>query len=433
VNKIIELNIQKLEKAFKEDRVGSLIEELAQIGKDEAGGITRLAFTAEDLEGRTRLLSTLKAEFNLQVRIDELGNIFARRKGNYPDWPVIMTGSHLDSVRNGGKFDGPAGVVSSLEAFRVLDILNYNTNHPFELCILSSEEPNTFGISTFGSRGLVGALEKEALRLLRDNEGTEFQSALSFIGGDLDRIEKAVRRPGEINAFVELHIEQMPYLEQNRKDIGVVQGVTGIFRQSIIIDGVASHCGTTPMTSRKDALCAAAEMILALEKAAKSEDDQAVATIGNATIYPNSINIVPQQVKMDAEVRSFYPERILSIKNKIIDAIENIRKTRGVSIHSHVTYDSPPVEFSHVIIESIQKAADQLGLNSMKQISMAGHDAAHISRIADSGMIFIPSQNGLSHCPEEQTDIKDIVKGSKCLLLTLLILDSLKNGEKRCS
>lgn len=429
----MELDVPQLEKAFDKNRFESLIEGFAQIGKDEAGGITRLAFSQEDLEARKKLLEILKSEFKLQVRIDELGNIFARRTGNCPGWPVIMTGSHLDSVRNGGKFDGPAGVVSSLEAFRALDVLEHTTKHPFELCILSSEEPNTFGISTFGSRGLVGALEKEALRQLRDEKNTEFQRALSVIGGDLDGIENAVRCPGEINAFVELHIEQMPYLEQNRKDIGVVQGVTGIFRQAITIDGLASHCGTTPMTSRKDALCAAAEMILALEKAAKSEDEQAVATIGHAAIYPNSINIVPQQVKMDAEIRSFHPERILRIQSKIMDTLESIRSTRGVSIHSQVTYDSPPVEFSPAVIESIQKAAEQLGLNSMKQVSMAGHDAVHISRIADSGMIFIPSQKGLSHCPEEQTDIEDIVKGSKCLLLTLFILDSLKKGETRCA
>jgi N-carbamoyl-L-amino-acid hydrolase len=429
----MEFTAKDLEQAFDKERLEHLIEEFARIGKDETGGITRLAFSQEDLEARKRFLEILNTEFKFKVRIDQLGNIFARREGNRPSWPVIMTGSHLDTVRNGGKFDGPAGVISSLEAFRALDLLEKTTEHPLELCILSSEEPNTFGISTFGSRGLVGALEKDALRLLRDEKNNELHSALSFIGGDLDHIEDAVRSPDEIDYFVELHIEQMPYLEQMRKDIGIVQGVTGIYRQAIAIEGIASHCGTTPMADRKDALCAAAEILLALENAAKSEGQRAVATVGHASIYPNSINIVPKLVKMDTEIRSFHPKCIQRIKKKLADTIESIEKARGVCVESQVTYDSPPVSFSPMIINSIRKAADTLGLASMDQISMAGHDAAHVSRIADSGMIFIPSKKGLSHCPEEQTDIEDIVKGAKCLFMTLLILDSMKKGESKCS
>jgi hydantoinase/carbamoylase family amidase len=404
----------------------SLIEKFARIGKDATGGVTRLAFSPEDRSAREEFLRILATEFALHVRSDSLGNIFARREGKRPDLAVIMTGSHLDSVRNGGKFDGPAGVFSSLEAFRALDLLNIETEHPFELCILSSEEPNTFGISTFGSRGMVGVLQKESLRSLRDEQGQTFRSALAGIGGDLERIEDAVRQPNEIEYFVELHIEQMPYLEQKRKDIGIVEGVTGIYREAVTVNGTASHCGTTPMDARQDALCAAAEILLALESAAVAEGRDAVATVGHVNVFPNSINIVPQRVMLDAEIRSYHPECIERIKHKMQNAIAECEKSRGLHVERQVTYDSPPTHFSPTVIRSIRKAAGLLGLRSMEQVSMAGHDAAHVSRIADSGMIFIPCKKGRSHCPEEQTAIENIVKGSQCLLMTLLLLDKIR-------
>jgi N-carbamoyl-L-amino-acid hydrolase len=337
-----------------------------------------------------------------------------------------MTGSHLDSVRNGGKFDGPAGVFSSLEAFRALDKLDVETEHPFELVVLSSEEPNIFGISTFGSRGLVGLLKKKHLEPLKDDQGKNFRSALEFIGGDLDRIEEAIRKPGEIEYFVELHIEQMPYLDREKKDIGVVGGITGIYREAISVHGVASHCGTTPMDGRRDALCAASKIIIAIEAAARAENGHAVATVGHMTIFPNSINITPKKVVLDAEIRSFFPDRIQRILGKIGEAVSAVKNERNVQVDRRVTYDSPPTNFSSNVIKVIKEAADSLGYKTKDLISMAGHDASHMNRIAATGMIFIPSRKGLSHCPQEYTEIGSIIKGSRCLLKTLLKLDQIK-------
>ena len=412
-----------LKNCFNLDRMETLIDSFAEIGRDSTGGVTRLAFSDEDRDARAAFVRILDSDFNMKIRTDPIGNIFARREGRHPDWPVIMTGSHLDSVRNGGKYDGPAGVFSSLEAFRALDLLGIETEHPFELCVLTSEEPNTFGISTFGSRGLVGTLKKADVESLCDDNGKLLPSALNNIGGDLERMSEAVRGKDEIKYFVELHIEQLPHLEQEKKEIGIVDGVTGIYREAVTVTGVASHCGTTPMTGRKDALCAASEIILGLEEAAREEDDQAVGTVGHMTVFPNSINITPEKVVLDLEIRSFYLERISRIIDKVASRIDSVGSRRKVRIERKVTYDSKPIHFSPVVTRAIGDAARELRFTTRNEVSMAGHDAAHLNRICQAGMIFIPCRKGLSHCPDEFTATENIVKGAQCLLKTLLLLD----------
>jgi len=412
-----------LEKCVDARRMEHLIDLFATIGADERGGVTRLAFSDEDRRARDTFIDILQTDFDLSVRSDTIGNLFARRAGRYPDWPVIMTGSHLDSVRNGGKYDGPAGVFSALEAFRALDLLGIETRHPFELCVFCSEEPNRFGISTFGSRGMTGSLTPKELELLRDDSGNSFRSAMKNIGLDLDRMAEAVCRPGSIKYFLELHIEQMPYLELEKKDIGVVRGVTGIYRERIILTGLAGHSGTTPMAVRADALCTAGEIILETEAAARHENGKAVATVGHMRLLPNSINTVPEEVELDLEVRSFSPERIERIMDRVGKTMAAVQKRRNVDIVRKVSYDSPPVQFSADIRAAITDAAAGLGLESMELVSMAGHDAAHLSRLTSAGMLFIPCRKGISHCPEEYVSRAHLVKGAQCLLKTLLLLD----------
>lgn len=420
----------ELKRCFDVKRMAVLIEEFADIGKDPAGGVTRLSFSKEDRQARDEFVRIVQSELKLPVRIDALGNIFARREGRYRRWPVIMTGSHLDSVQNGGKFDGPAGVFGSLEAFRALDLLTVETNHPFELVVLASEEPNTFGISTFGSRGMVGSLNIGHLEALRNDQGQDFRAALASIGGHLDRIHEAVWQNGEIAHFVELHIEQMPFLDREKRPIGVVEGVTGIYRESITLVGKASHCGTTPMDSRLDALCAAATIILALETAAREEEGHAVATIGHINVFPNSINVTPGKVTLDAEIRSFHSDRIERIIDKLTASVHAVEAQRYIVVERRVTYNSPPTRFSTTVTNAIQQAAEILGFQTRELVSMAGHDAAHLNRITDAGMIFIPCRNGLSHCPEEFAEPENIVKGAQCLLKTLLILDQENRGDR---
>ena len=415
-----DLNLRQF---FSESRMQQMIDEFAQIGKDPDGGVTRLAFSPEDKISRDRFIEMVETTLNLNVRIDAAGNIFARRNGKNPDLPVIMTGSHLDSVRNGGKYDGPAGVFSSFEAFRVLDLAGIQTNHPFELCVMTSEEPNTFGISTFGSRVMTGILTSDNVRHLKDSQGKSIGEALKTIEVDLETLGDAVVEPDKIKYFIELHIEQMPFLEKEKKDIGVVEGVTAIYRESIGIQGTAAHCGTTPMAFRKDALCAAAEIILCVESTAGLQEGKAVATVGTLDVFPNSINIIPGKVQFDFEIRSFYPDSLNEIKEKINNYISDVQDRRHIKIDRSITYDKPITQFSAEVIDAITTASDKLGLAHKTQVSLAGHDAAHVNSIARAGLIFIPCKDGLSHCPEEFTETQNIVKGSQCLLETLLILD----------
>lgn len=405
-------------------RMSSLIREFVQIGGDTHGGVTRVAFSREDIAAREKFIGMVESELHLKAHIDALGNIFVHREGVHSGWPVIMTGSHLDTVRNGGPFDGPAGVLSAFEVFRAMDRLGIQTNHPLELAVFCSEEPNGFGISTFGSRGMTGKLTVEEVEHLSDEKGRKFRDALACVGGDIDRLGTAIRKPGEIECFVELHIEQMPHLDRSGTDIGVVTGVTGIYREHITITGKAAHCGTTPMNGRQDALVAAAEIILALEFAARQSRGEGVATVGRMTLYPNSINVTTRQVELDADIRSFFPETTRRIIGALDDACPRLKAGRDLHIERKEVYETKPVSFAPEIRETIRDAASSLGFSSMDLISMAGHDAAHLSVIANSGMIFIPCAGGVSHCPEEWTAPEDLAKGSQCLLLTLLSLDA---------
>ena len=323
-----------------------MVDEFAQIGKDPAGGVTRLAFTPEDKIGRDRFVEMVQNILHLKIRIDAAGNIFARREGIHPTLPVIMTGSHLDSVRNGGKFDGPAGVFSSFEAFRVMDLAEIQTRHPFELCVLTSEEPNEFGISTFGSQVLTGKMTPEMIRTFKNAQGTFIGDAAKTIGIDIESLEDARIEPGRIKYFVELHIEQMPYLEKEKKDIGVVEGVTAIHREFVVIRGEAGHCGTIPMAYRKDALCAASELVLGVESAAALESGKAVATVGTLDIHPNSINIIPGRVQLNFEIRSFYPKSLEAIKKRIHACISDLETRRNITIDRKVIYDKPITQFA---------------------------------------------------------------------------------------
>jgi beta-ureidopropionase / N-carbamoyl-L-amino-acid hydrolase len=419
---------EDIKRLFDPRRLSALIEKYAWIGQDQNGGVTRLAFSREDREAREEFVKDVSYALQLTVRTDALGNMFVRREGAHPDWPVIMTGSHLDSVRNGGKFDGPAGVFCAIEAFRALDQLGHKTLQPFELAVFASEEPNTFGISTFGSRGLTGKLKIGDLRGLQDDSGQKLYEALAEIGGDLDRIDHAVRKPGEVDSFIELHIEQMPSLERSGRDIGIVAGVTGIYREQMSVKGRASHCGTTPMAERRDALCAAAEIILALEATAREEEGKAVATVGRMAVFPNSINITPELVEMTIEIRSYYPESTLRIITALDGVCEGARQDRSVDVARKVIYETLPTTFSEEVSAAVRSAAGSLDLTTMDLISMAGHDAAHMMHIAKAGMIFIPCRGGLSHCPEEWVEVEHLLKGAQCLLMTLLNLDGRQKG-----
>lgn len=403
------------------------IQEFSRFGRDKAGGISRVAFSNADIEARNAFIRMVETELGLPVRMDALGNMFARLEGRDPRLPVIMAGSHLESVRNGGMFDGPAGVFAAYEAVSAIRKMEHVTRHPIELVVMTAEEPTDFGISTIGSRGVSGKLVPAKLKNLKNDEGKTFPEALQAIGGNFDAIETAAVSKGKIACFVELHIEQMPYLYRENKDIGVVTGVTGIYREKITIKGKASHSGTTPMPERIDALCAASELILFIEGAAKKHDGKAVATVGRLHLFPNSANITPETVCMEMEIRSWERLRMETILENMESCISSQQQNRKVSVTREITYDSKPVIFSDIVVNTIRKAAQSLSLSTIEEVSMAGHDAAHMNQVAPSGMIFIPCREGLSHCPSEWTEPENLLNGTACLLQTLLSLDESLN------
>jgi N-carbamoyl-L-amino-acid hydrolase len=334
-----------------------------------------------------------------------------------------MTGSHLDTVQNGGGFDGTVGVVAALEAIHALDALKVITHHPIEVIVFTSEEPNRFGISAFGSRAISAKWNFEELSKLKDEKGTPFPAALRSVGIDWESLPK-IPQPSRLHAFIEIHVEQGQRLYQREIPIGVVLGVTGIYRQQVAVRGESNHSGTTSMALRKDALTTASEIILLAEKYAQIEgDEDATATVGRIQVRPNQVNIVPGEVLLTVEFRSFLPERLHKMKDHFMEGLREVRERRKTEIIAEEILDQPPLKFSEKVIRSIQRGTDALDLPSIHLFSMAGHDANHLASITDAGMIFVPSKGGFSHCPQEWTDAEDVAKGCMVLLHSILYLD----------
>jgi hydantoinase/carbamoylase family amidase len=409
---------------FSEDRFTFLVESFAEIGRDPEGGVTRLAFSPEDVKARRRLMEVMEKEYHLEVRVDAWGNIFARREGNGGGEGVLLTGSHMDSVRNGGKFDGPAGVYCALEAVRALDRLNIETRHPIEVGVFTAEEANQSGLSTIGSRGLSARLKIADLQSRVDDQGVPIPDALRRVGGDPEKTDEAVFKPGDIKAVIEVHIEQMKHLDAKGLDLGIVTGVTGIRRRRFIVQGVPGHGGSTPMAERSDALVAAAKIIQATYELACESRGRAVATIGHIESAPNSVNVIPGRVILEMEIRSYFAAEIDRIDAGVWAVAQQIQDPLRVSVQRDAcTYDTQPRTFSASIRDRLRQACQLWGFSAEALVSMAGHDAYHLSYIADAGMLFVPSADGRSHCPEEWTDPVYLTKASRVLATTLLFID----------
>lgn len=409
-------------------RIQRRLEELGRYGRNEHGGIDRTTFTEAELEARKWLREEL-AKLNLDIRIDEAANIWARRKGKDETLPVIAFGSHLDSVPNGGMYDGALGVVLALEVMNVLQEKGIQTVHPLELVSFSAEEPNPYGLSTFGSRAVSGKLKEKDILGVTDTSGRRLIDALKEAGGDPDRFEDAARKPDEFSAFLEVHIEQGKRLLKNEIPIGVVTGIAGIYREEVRIRGEANHAGTTVMHDRRDALLTAAECILALEHVVKNYLDQdVVGTVGQLTVKPNAANIIPGEVIFSVDLRSQ--------NRKVIDEIllvweirmNEILRSRSSVVNRHVILDQLPVPMCKELIGICEETTRKRGYQSILLGSMAGHDAAHMASITRSCMLFVPSVEGKSHCPEEESRLDDIEKAANVLLNSILAIDKRGGG-----
>lgn len=396
------------------DRLASRIERLAGIGP------TRLAFTEEDRRARA-LVMTMMREAGLAVRIDAAGNILGRRDGRRAA-PPILFGSHIDTVPNGGRFDGVLGCLAGIECVQTLNEAGARTEHPLEVVVFANEEGQNFtGLS--GSRAMAGLLDEAELSKV-DRSGRTFAQAIESLGGQPERIAEAARKPGEILAYIELHVEQGGVLESMRVPIGIVSGIVGILYSSVRMIGRANHSGTTPMRLRRDALIAASHFVIEVDATVRSGEFCAVGTVGRLEVLPNSRNVIPGEVRMILELRDLDPDKIARTYDHLRLKAAEISNASGVSLEFARQEAMQPATADPAIMEAIKSAAAALGLPYHVMPSGAGHDAQMIARIAPMGMIFVPSSGGISHSSDEFTSIEDCANGANVLLQTILKIDS---------
>ena len=405
----------------KFDRIKRNIEELAEFNSTPGEGLTRFSLTETDREAREYLKEELD-KIGLKVYEDQAGSIFGRMEGREKDGPVIMIGSHFDSVKNGGIFDGPAGVVMGLEVMRVLKEQNVKDRYPIEFVAVIEEEGGKFGSGVFGSRAMVGDVTYQDLLDNKGQDGISMAEAFESFGFNPEKIAEAQRDPEEIKAFIELHIEQGPVLEDEEKDIGLVDFIVGINEFKVTVQGRPDHAGTTPMGMRKDALSSAAEVMARVKDYAFEVGKGTVATVGSLDISPGAANIVPGEVQFTVDVRSKDIHCIHQVRDKVKSALGEIEKKEDVTCNIDDLLMVEPVELSTEILNIFKEEAENNSFSYKKMISGAGHDAMIMASITDVGLVFVPSKDGRSHCPEEWTDFEDLQKGIELIYHTVLQL-----------
>ena len=369
----------------------------------------------------------MEKEAGLHVRVDAAANMIGYRAGQ-SDRPCIMIGSHLDTVPGGGRFDGIAGVVAGLEVARRFKEEKIELHHPLEVVVFLAEEPSLFGISTIGSRAMAGKLNNHDLLNTTDSDGRTLFDAIRDMGGDPEHIGKALRSSRDILMNLELHIEQGPLLYTKGIEIGIVTGIAGIHRGSLEVLGRMDHAGTTPMSVRKDALPAAAEIILALESICDQIEGM-VGTIGTLEVYPGASNVIPSKVLLCMEIRCLKQDRLESAIAEFNSSVDRISLKRKIDIKADVWPSSNPVHFDKKIIAKLAITCRESEMPYLELSSGAGHDAGHLAEIVPTGMLFIPCKEGRSHCPEEWSEFEHIGRGVEVLANTILRVDKdYRNG-----
>ncbi|GJH42921.1 Zn-dependent hydrolase [Pasteurella canis] len=399
-------------------RVQDIIEKLASISSVE-GELTRLAFSPED-ELAHNYLFELCQQYDLSIRRDEIGNVFIRKAGIEDHLPAVAFGSHIDTVVNAGKFDGPLGSIAGLEILFSACEQGVKTRYPLELIIFMCEESSRFNYATLGSKVMCGVVDKAGLRQLKDKQGKSLADALTEVGLDFELVEKARRQANEFKCFFELHIEQGPRLENENKTIGVVTGIAAPIRCLVKIQGQADHSGATAMHYRHDALLGGAEVALAIEQAAITAGHSTVATVGNLAVKPGIMNVVPGACELLVDIRGIHVSARESVFIALQKQLEEVSVKRGLKTELQLISKDSPVILSDDVIEQIRLATEQLGYSYEIMPSGAGHDAMHMAKLCPTGMIFVPSRDGISHNPLEFTKWEDIEAGIRVLQQVVL-------------
>jgi len=404
------------------ERLATDLAGLAAYRDPDAPGWTREVFT-DPYRGERDWVRDRMRHAGLEVGVDAAGNVIGRLPGAAPGAPPLVTGSHTDTVHGGGRFDGVVGVLGAIEVARRLRETGTRLVRDLYVIDFLGEEANTFGISCLGSRALAGVLTGEHLDR-RDAEGRRMGEVLAKFGADPDGALRLAWRPGSVHAYLELHIEQGPVLERQGMPLGVVTAIAGIERLLVAFDGRADHAGTTPMTDRRDALAAAAQAVLTIERTACAAPVHAVSTTGRIESQPGAFNVVPDQARLWAELRSADAGWLGGVKRRLVEQIAAEAAARGVTAVTEWLTDQDPVPTTPSVQDRIGRTADELGIRWTPIPSGAGHDAAHMTPLGPLGMIFIPSRGGRSHVPEEWTDLAQIAIGVHTLAATLVRLDA---------
>ncbi len=403
------------------DQLWFELERLASYSDAPPPAVTRVVFSGQDLLARA-YVKQLCRDAGLTVREDAVGNTFARWLGEQPELPAVATGSHLDAIPNAGRFDGTVGVLGGLEAIRALKRAGYTPKRSIELILFTSEEPTRFGVGCLGSRLMSGTLDAACGTRLRDRSGQsldEVRTSAGFVGP----LETVRLSSNHYAAFVELHIEQGVLLERARVPIGIVTGIAAPAGLRVSIEGEGGHAGAVLMPGRRDAFCAAAEIVLGVEAAAKSSGStDTVATVGTCDVFPGAVNSIPSLVRLEIDVRDVDGARRDAALVAITQTGNDVAARRRVVVRTEVVNKDAPAVSNSAIVEALRKACEAHGIASQTMVSRAYHDSLFMAQLAPAAMLFIPCRSGVSHRPDEYASPEDIAKGTLVLAEALASL-----------
>ncbi|WP_188067383.1 Zn-dependent hydrolase [Brevibacillus brevis] len=401
------------------DRLWDRLGQLGNIGKQEAGGITRLSFTPEERAAKDLVTGFMK-EAGLTVREDEVGNLIGRKEGKNPAAPVVLVGSHIDSVPNGGDYDGPLGVLAGVEVLQTMQEQGIETEHPIEVIAFTDEEGTRFGYGMIGSRGIAGLIKRDELEQA-DKNGVTIAEAMRQTGLDPDRTSLAARTPGSVKAYMELHIEQGKVLESRGLSVGIVTGVAGPLWLNFVLEGEAGHAGATPMNLRRDPMAAAAQVMLVIEEEA-GRTGTSVGTVGRLQAFPGGVNVIPGRVEFSLDLRDVDEAIRDEVEQRIYERAEAICAKRNVTLKVELLQRIAPAVCSDDIQHAVAGACEAEGLEVFRLPSGAGHDCMQLVGLCPVGMIFARSKDGISHNPAEFTTKEDCANGAQVLYRTVLSL-----------
>lgn len=404
---------------LNQERLWRRLMELGDIGAQDSGGVTRLSFSKEERRAKDYVIACMK-DAGLSVREDAAGNVIGRREGQQPHSPAVLTGSHIDTVPHGGKFDGALGVLGAIEALQRMNENGIQTLHPIEVIVFTDEEGARFGFGMIGSRALAGTLQAEDLQH-SDEQRQSIAQVMEQSGLSPEQLSAAARKPTEVRAYIELHIEQATVLEQRRAPVGIVSGIAGPLWMQFKLTGEAGHAGATPMLGRKDPMTAAARIITFIEQVVKKHPN-AVATVGKFHVYPGGINIIPGEVSFTLDLRDIDEESRDHIEKEILTHAHRISDEHGVGLHVHDLQRVAPAPCAPQVRAIIEQSCRKSGLEPVVLPSGAGHDGMQLSKLCPIGMIFVRSKRGISHSPEEWSSPEDCEAGTQVLYHTLLEL-----------